>query len=119
MTASAWLALREPRPPHALASRMTTLLRECGLSEGGPDVSETLLCAAEAVLVRLLREGCATRESALDLLVVDAFVTYAFEAAAAQPERIVERTRAAMARISALADVAQGTVAVPTVRSGG
>ena len=111
MSVERWLAARTPRPPEALASRMTALLatRRVGAQS---TTSVVLMEAAESLLRRLLREGCATRESALDLLVVDALVTYAFEAAAEEPELIAERTQEAMLRIGALAaEVSAGVVA--------
>ena len=102
MNVERWLAERTPSPPDALASRMRTLLAS-RRADGQTTTSDVLMETAEALLRRLLREGCATRESALDLLVVDALVTYAFEAAAAEPWRIEERTHQAMLRIGALA----------------
>jgi len=51
----------------------------------------------------MLRVGCLTRDSALDLLAVDALVTYAVEAAADDPDRLDARTEAALARIAELA----------------
>jgi hypothetical protein len=52
----------------------------------------------------LLGDGCLTRASALDLLAVDAIVTYAFEAAADEPGRLERRASDALARIAALAE---------------
>jgi hypothetical protein len=105
MTVEGWLDGRVPRPPEVLRARMRSVLADCS-SGGAGDVPDTLLAAAEMVLARLLREGCATRESALDLLVADALVTYAFEAAADEPARLARRTDLAMLRIAALADAA-------------
>lgn len=102
MTLDAWLATREPAPPPALAARLRSLLG----AHGRDDVetaAEAYLDAGEALLQALLRDGRTSRETALDLLAVDALVTYAFEAAASAPERLEERAQRAMARISALA----------------
>ena len=71
-TVGAWLAGREPAPPPALAE------------------------------ARLLREAATTRESALDLLAADALVTYAFEAAADEPDTLPARVERATARIARL-----------------
>ena len=104
MTVDRWLAERTPAPPAALAARLRTL---AALGTRGADqepVGEALLDAAEEVLTRLLREGCATRQSALDLLVADALVTYAFESATTEPKHLAARAEQAMVRIAALAD---------------
>jgi hypothetical protein len=55
-------------------------------------------------MVGVLHDGCLTRSGALDLLAVDALVTYAFEAAADDPHSLEARTSAALARIAALAE---------------
>lgn len=59
--------------------------------------------AANELLNDLLARASAGRESALDLLTVDALVTYAFEAAAKDPETLADRADEAMARLSAIA----------------
>lgn len=116
MTTERWLAQRTPAAPEALAARIRELVAESGRREG--EVAESLVDAAERVLSRLLREGCATRHSALDLLAADAIATYAFEAAAeASGQNMVELTDAAMLRIAALADVpVEATPAQEAVR---
>jgi hypothetical protein len=104
MTLDEWLETRDPPPPTALAERLRVLLA----GRAREDVARTpdvYLDAAEEVLASLLREGCTSRDSALDLLAVDALVTYAFEAAAADPASLDERAGRAMARISAVATV--------------
>ena len=68
----------------------------------GSSAADALVDASEAALRRLLVDGCLTRQSALDLLAVDALVTYAFEAAAAEPASIEERAGRALAGIAAL-----------------
>jgi hypothetical protein len=57
--------------------------------------------AANELLSELLARPSAGRESALDLLTVDALVTYAFEAAAAEPDTLAARASDAMGRFSA------------------
>jgi hypothetical protein len=64
---------------------------------------EALLATAESLLAELLALDCAGRDRALDLLAVDAMVTYAFEAAAESPETLATRATAAMASVAALA----------------
>ena len=64
---------------------------------------DALLDAGITAMSAVLGDGCLTRNSALDLLAVDALVTYAFEAAAEEPELLETRTKHAMTRIAALA----------------
>ena len=102
MTVERWPAHpTSPPPPEALAARIRELLAAAGTDASTR--SDALVDAARVVLARLLREGCASRQSALDLLAADAMATYAFELAAEEPEQIVERTDRAMVRIAALA----------------
>ena len=61
------------------------------------------LAAAEDLLRELLSRPSAGRESALDLLTVDALVTYAFEAASDDPDSLAERADQAMTRLVATA----------------
>lgn len=103
MTVERWLGHRSPPPPVALERRIGQLLGAASQADSR-EAAELLVEGAERVLARLLREGCATRQSALDLLAADAMATYAFEAAADDPERMVERTDRAMARIALLAE---------------
>ncbi|HUQ81972.1 MAG TPA: hypothetical protein VM076_12560 [Gemmatimonadaceae bacterium] len=95
-----WLDTRAPVPPPELVARLRDMAAPFG---GREPTAEALLDAAEAAMATLLHDGCLTRASALDLLAVDALVTYAFEAAADDPERIEARTQQALARIAALA----------------
>jgi hypothetical protein len=98
----AWLAARRPVPPPALAARVGELI---GRSRGdGSDPASTCLVAAATALDRLVRERDAGRSSALDLLAIDALVTYAFEAAADAPESIDERAHDAMVSLSTVAN---------------
>lgn len=73
------------------------------LASDGP-VPIALLGSAEHAMTKLLGDGCLTRASALDLLAVDALITYAFEAAADDPDQLEERAEGALAMIAALAE---------------
>jgi hypothetical protein len=102
MTIGEWLATRTPAPPPALALRVRDLLGSTVDDDAGV-ATDRLLDAAERTVAALLREGRTGRESAADLLAADALVTYAFEAAAADPSGIVEQARGAMSRLGGLA----------------
>ena len=65
---------------------------------------EDLVASAEDAMRTLLSDGCLTRSSALDLLAIDALITYAFEAAADEPERLEMRAKRALASIAALTE---------------
>jgi hypothetical protein len=99
MSPARWRDAQTPQPPATLAEAV-----EAQLERDEPSVTpEAYLDAAERLLGALLREGCTSRQSALDLLVADALVTYAFEAASDEPSRIIERAHRAMVRIAAFA----------------
>lgn len=100
-TVGEWLAALEPPPPAALAERLKLALAPFA-PQPRDRVPEACLDAGERLLDELLATGSTTRGSALDLLAVDALVTYAFQAAADAPERLEARAARAMARIAAL-----------------
>lgn len=102
MTLDAWLQSRVPAPPPALVRRMREALDAAPASPGAAH-AELLVDAGERLLRGLLGADHLTRNGAVDLLTADALVTYAFEAAAAEPERLQERARLAMSRLAALA----------------
>ncbi len=106
-TVGGWFDHVDPAPPEALRARLTALLSGHA-DRPVADVPEACLDAGEALLADLLSTGSTSRETALDLLAVDALVTYAFQAAADDPERIESRASRAMARISALPEALQG-----------
>ena len=106
----AWLDARDPAPPPALAARAREVLDEAGALQL-PPAAEPLLSAAESLLARMLREGCDTRGTALDLLVADALVTWAFEAAAEGDDDLRALAIDAMARIAAMASATAGSAA--------
>ena len=96
-----WLAHREPSPPRVLRERVEALA--LAVPERPDDASESLLAAAEAALKQLARRSPEDRASALDLLAVDALVTYAMEYAAGTPEELPGRAEHAMSRLSGAA----------------
>ncbi len=96
----AWMQDRHPSAPSALRQRMMALASPF---EGAPrGVAGQCLDAAQQGLGMLLSGDGTGRDSALDLLAIDALVTYGFEACARDPERIPELAADAMARLSSL-----------------
>ncbi len=81
--------------PAVLSERMAEAIQR-------PSPPEAYLDAAEGLLRRVLLAGCVARASAVDLLVVDALVTEAFEVASVEPQLIERRAEAAVRRIAAL-----------------
>ena len=102
MTVGDWLSARSPAPPELLAVRLRAALGP-RLLDPSSSAHEALLSTAESLLAELLALEGAGRDRALDLLAVDALVTYAFEAAAENSDTLSARATAAMAAISALA----------------
>ena len=102
-----WIRTRMPAPPPPLLARIEALTGPAPdvapVTSAAP-VADLLLDAAERAMRGVLGDGCLTRDSALDLLAIDAIVTYAFEAAADDPEQLEARTRGALERIAALAE---------------
>jgi hypothetical protein len=100
VTVREWLRNRSPSPPPRLTARIEeTLADRCDRSAG--DAPASCVEAAGELLRELLSRSSAGRESALDLLTVDALVTYAFEAAAADPASLSARAQAAMQSFAA------------------
>ena len=102
MTLREWLHEREPAPPDRLAARIDAVLGERADADKAR-ASAHCLDAAEELLSELAARPSAGRESALDLLTVDALVTYAFEAAADAPASLEATATAAMIRLAATA----------------
>ena len=100
-TVGQWLTALQPPAPPALAARLKLALAPFA-TQPVDRAPEACLDAGEQLLDDLLASGSTTRGSALDLLAVDALVTYAFQAAADAPERLEARAARAMARIAAL-----------------
>jgi hypothetical protein len=101
VTARDWLAHREPSPPRVLRERVETLAAT--VPDDGSCPERVLLEAAELALARLSQCVADDRATALDLLAVDALVTYAFEMAAADPDSIPALSARAMSRLSVVA----------------
>lgn len=101
MTVRDWLAHREPSPPRVLRERVEVLA--LSVPADAPNPAARLLDAAEAALARLAQCESGDRATALDLLAVDALVTYAFEMASQDPGSIPALSARAMTRLSAVA----------------
>jgi len=97
-----------PDPPPRLTQHIVAALHavapEQSLATAAPEV---FLAAAERLFDRMLRTGCTSRTAALDLLVVDALVTYAFQRASDEPAALEARATRAMRTLASL----PGTVA--------
>ena len=102
MTVADWLEARSPAPPAQLLDRLRAALGS-SLACDVADVPRAFVDAAETLLATLVRDGCMTRDRALDLLAVDALVTYAFEAATDDAEALDARARDAIRRLADLA----------------
>ena len=102
MSVASWLNARTAAPPSRLAARIVEALGE---SVAAPEAELPSRCldAAEALLRDLLGRASSGRDSALDLLTVDALVTYAFEASSDDPEALPARADDAMRRLAAAA----------------
>ncbi len=99
MTVRAWLRERTPAPPERLLQRVEAVLGgRCDAAAS--NAYQVCLEATDELLRDVLARASAGRESALDLLTVDALVTYAFEAATASPEMLGDRALDAMARLA-------------------
>lgn len=106
-TVGEWIARMDPAPPPALHRRLSTLV-SASAARPVAEVPEACLEAGEQLLDELLASGSTSRATALDLLAVDALITYAFQAAADDPARLEERAARAMARIAALPEALKG-----------
>ncbi len=100
MTVGEWLDARTPAPPDALARRVRELLA-ADLARDAGEAHMACEATAEVLLARLLAGRESGRGTALDLLAVDALVTYAFEHAASRADLDAEAAEA-MRRIAAL-----------------
>ena len=102
MALRAWLASRQPPAPDALQARLAVLVDAHPEWEGVP-LPDAMLAAGEELLQAVIAAPSKDRRSALDLLAADACVTYAFEAAADEPSRLVELAESSMQRIARVA----------------
>jgi hypothetical protein len=102
VTVGDWLSARTPSPPSPLAARLHAALG-ARLNEHSTSAHAVVLETAESLLAELIALECAQRDRAIDLLAVDALITYAFEAAAESPDTLAERATDAMLAIARLA----------------
>jgi hypothetical protein len=102
VTLGEWLVTRDPAPPPALNARLRELLGDRSSSPLA-EAPEALVTIAEAQLARLVAVGANGRggEAALDLLAVDALVTYAYEAASELPDSGRALAMAGVSRLAA------------------
>ena len=100
MTVAEWLGVRTPDAPQRLIERIDAAL---GARRDFDSVDVGIHCvdAAESLLHELMSQPSAGREAALDLLAVDALVTYAFEAWSHEPAAIPGRAAVVMTRLAA------------------
>ncbi len=99
MTLGEWLDERTPAPPPRLAARIGAVLGD-RVTRDSNQAPVLFVDAAEELLRDLLARPSAGRASALDLLTVDALVTYAFEAASDAPETVSDLSTLAMTRLA-------------------
>ena len=105
MTIREWVEQRTPRPPAALERRMFEMLGD-DASGDASRAADLCLGAAERALTGLVAARRFGRDSALDLLAIDALTTYAYEHAAAtaasEPEllRFTERGARILGRLA-------------------
>lgn len=99
MTVRAWLRERSPRPPERLSERIDAALGDRGDADR---IHAEVACldAADLLLREVLIRESSGRDSALDLLTVDALVTYAFEAAGERPESLQAHASRAIVQLS-------------------
>ena len=91
-----WLARLDPAPPDELVVALRSALTE---SAEDP-TAEELLGAAERLLDKVLRTGCESRSSAVDLLTVDALVTQALLVASQDPNGDDDFAEQALRRVT-------------------
>ena len=101
MTLREWLETRTPAPPPRLLQRIVEVLGPNAKAEAS---SEVLVDTAGRLLRDLTTQRTLGRESALDLLTVDALVTYAFECAADSPDTLLDATARAMERLGSFVE---------------
>ncbi len=98
-TVAEWLDRVSPPPPPALRQRLRELLAPHA-QRPAREAASACLQAGETQLASMLSSRATDRGSALDLLAVDALVTYAFEAAAETPAALEQLANDAMTRIA-------------------
>ncbi len=95
---AAWLEALNPEPPPALRARLREMLAD-HLDRPASEVPVACLAAAEVETAHLIGNGSTGRGSALDLLTIDALMTYAFEEAANHPATLEALAAAAVERL--------------------
>jgi hypothetical protein len=79
----AWLFARRPERPFPLAVHMSECVKRSAADvEAAPTMTEAMGALGVATLKRVVQRRSSGERHALELLAADAFVTYAFEAAA-------------------------------------
>lgn len=105
MTVRQWVAQHSAQVPEALTARVIELLG-ARADEPASHAGEVCLSAARQSLDQLLSSGRYQRDSALDLLAVDALTTFAFEHASEASASSAEIKAMAMDGARALAGIA-------------
>jgi hypothetical protein len=101
VTLGEWLRERSPAAPERLLARIERALGE-RVDVDASEAGNVCIDAAEAMLGDLLRQSSTGRESALDLLAVDALVTYAFEAASESPGSLSPLAQESLIRLASV-----------------
>jgi len=104
MPLAAWVEARLVDVDAGLASRVRDAIGATDASATVRDAPNVLLRAATARLTPLAADGCVARESAIELLAVDALVTLACEAladACEDPRGIIDGTTQMVRAIAA------------------
>jgi hypothetical protein len=99
---AAWVRSHGADAPAALLARVDAILA-ADPSLASLPVADALLKASETLLAAVLAGEGEGREVALDLLAADACVTWAFEAAAADPSSLSARAERSMQRVAEVA----------------
>ena len=105
MTAREWLTAHADDVPDALGARCRAAVSSLAAASlaSSSDPSDAMADAGVRLLDGVLSSPPMTRAHALDLLAADALLTFAFEAAAADPARLATRADDAMRRIASSA----------------
>jgi geranylgeranyl pyrophosphate synthase len=97
-----WLEARTPVPPEALARKLAECVEAAPESAlAGDSVAEVAGRLGVATLRRVVQRQGVAYDGAMDLLVADAFVTYAFEAAAEEGADTIGLVRRVLAEVAA------------------
>ena len=114
MTSEQWLAARPEQPPAALAEAIRAALPPMKRGEQDRPAGR-FTAAASQLLPQILAGECKARSGALDLLTLDALLSYAMEAASSTAQAC---ERAASEALDAIGDAAAATLdAIPRVLS--